>query len=53
MRPLLLVFENPDPSAIVPDIHIIFKNGDGQSMPFVTLVLWFPVTLVACIVQTR
>jgi len=53
MRPLLLVFENPDPSAIVPDIHIIFKNGDGQSMPSVTLVPWFPVTLVACVVQTR
>ena len=29
MRPLLLVYENPDPSALLQDVHIIFKNGDG------------------------
>ena len=30
MRPLLLVYENPDPSALLQDVHIIFKNGDGE-----------------------
>ena len=28
--PLLLVFDNPDPSAIMHDVRIIFKNGDGD-----------------------
>ena len=32
MRPLLLVYENPDPSALLQDIHIIFKNGDGNDL---------------------
>ena len=30
MRPLLLVYENPDPSALLQDMHIIFKSGDGM-----------------------
>ena len=30
MRPLLLVFKNPDTSAEHKDIRIIFKNGDGK-----------------------
>ena len=30
MRPLLLVYENPDPSALLQDVHIIFKSGDGE-----------------------
>jgi len=29
-RPLYLVFTNTDPEG--PDIHIIFKNGDGKEM---------------------
>ena len=35
MRPLLLVYENPDPSALLQDVHIIFKNGDGEEMVYV------------------
>ena len=30
MRPLLLVFKNPDTSAEHKDVRIIFKNGDGR-----------------------
>ena len=29
MRPLLMVYENPDPSGA--DIKVIFKNGDGKN----------------------
>uniref|UniRef100_A0A1X7TDJ5 Uncharacterized protein n=1 Tax=Amphimedon queenslandica TaxID=400682 RepID=A0A1X7TDJ5_AMPQE len=29
MRPLLMVYENPDTSASPGDIRVIFKNGDG------------------------
>ena len=35
MRPLLLVYKNPDPSALLQDVHIIFKNGDGEGMVYV------------------
>ena len=24
------MYENPDPSALLQDVHIIFKNGDGE-----------------------
>ena len=30
MRPLQMVYENPDPSAVPNDIRVIFKNGDGK-----------------------
>ena len=31
MRPLLLVFDNPDRSAVLQDVMIMFKNGDGKT----------------------
>ncbi|XP_019860157.1 PREDICTED: phosphatidylinositol 4,5-bisphosphate 3-kinase catalytic subunit beta isoform-like [Amphimedon queenslandica] len=34
MRPLLMVYENPDPSASPSDIRVIFKNGDGKGLCF-------------------
>ncbi|CAI8031374.1 Phosphatidylinositol 4,5-bisphosphate 3-kinase catalytic subunit beta isoform [Geodia barretti] len=37
MRPLLLVYENPDPSALLQDVHIIFKNGDDLRQDMLTL----------------
>ena len=30
MRPLLLVYDNPDTSSVLKDVRIMFKNGDGQ-----------------------
>ena len=30
MRPLLLVYENPDPHSITKDVRIMFKHGDGE-----------------------
>ena len=30
MRPLLLVYDNPDQSAVLQDVMIMFKNGDGE-----------------------
>ena len=29
MRPLLMVYDNPDPSSVPQDVRVIFKNGDG------------------------
>lgn len=29
MRPLLLVYENPDPHSVTKDVRIMFKHGDG------------------------
>eukprot|EP00731_Ephydatia_muelleri_P014562 Em0008g282a len=37
MRPLLLVFKNPDTSAEHKDIRIIFKNGDDLRQDMLTL----------------
>ena len=42
MRPLLLVFKNPDTSAEHKDIRIIFKNGDGM------LLLLSQVCTITC-----
>lgn len=30
MRPLLLVYDNPDTSSVLKDVRIMFKNGDGK-----------------------
>ena len=30
MRPLLMVYGNPDPSVTPQDVRVIFKNGDGN-----------------------
>lgn len=37
MRPLLLVYENPDPSAQLKDIRIMFKKGDDLRQDMLTL----------------
>ena len=31
MRPLLMVYGNPDPSVTPQDVRVIFKNGDGMN----------------------
>ena len=30
MRPLLLVYENPDTHSVTKDVRIMFKHGDGK-----------------------
>jgi len=30
MRPLLLVYDNPDVLAVLKDVRIMFKHGDGK-----------------------
>ncbi len=30
MHPLLLAYDNPDQSAVLQDVRIMFKHGDGQ-----------------------
>lgn len=37
MRPLLLVFDNPDQSAVLQDVRIMFKNGDDLRQDMLTL----------------
>lgn len=32
MRPLLLVYDNPDTLSVLKDVRIMFKHGDGKSM---------------------
>ena len=30
MRPLLLVYDNPDTLSVLKDVRIMFKHGDGK-----------------------
>jgi hypothetical protein len=30
MRPLLLVYDNPDTLSVLKDVRIMFKHGDGE-----------------------
>ncbi len=30
MRPLLLVYDNPDTLSVLKDVRIMFKHGDGM-----------------------
>ena len=30
MRPLLLVYDNPDILSVLKDVRIMFKHGDGE-----------------------
>ena len=32
MRPLLMVFDNPDIHSLLKDVRIMFKNGDGKCL---------------------
>ena len=32
MRPLLLVYDNPDTLSVLKDVRIMFKHGDGEYM---------------------
>ena len=32
MRPLLLVYDNPDVLSVLPDVRIMFKHGDGRCL---------------------
>ncbi len=36
MRPLMLAYDNPDPSAVLQDVRIMFKNGDGINTTLTT-----------------
>lgn len=46
MRPLLMVYESPDPSASPSDIRVIFKNGDGKVYVCVCIRQWVIISIM-------
>ena len=51
LRPLLLVYDNPDPSAVLQDVRIMFKHGDGESRHWLSRSLF--IELVCLFVDLR
>lgn len=37
MRPLLLVYDNPDTLSVLKDVRIMFKHGDGKYIKIVVV----------------
>ena len=38
MRPLLLVYDNPDTLSVLKDVRIMFKHGDGMYVHTVHII---------------
>lgn len=43
MRPLLLVYDNPDTSSVLKDVRIMFKNGDGVCIILCVCAPWHEI----------
>lgn len=44
MRPLLLVYDNPDTLSVLKDVRIMFKHGDGEYDDYIHLP--FMITII-------
>ncbi len=52
MRPLLLVYDNPDTLSVLKDVRIMFKHGDGTYV-FYFMNVWKQINMLYVIVAWR